>query len=124
MCRSIGASEREVSSIDQNVSDGTWQTVSHSVAEVAPEGGEELPAMEYPHWLILAGALLLMVGFLGLALRRQSDEANPPEIASNQASSELEDGLTPLAVYNRTAKGKRRDRWAERAAPIGSGINP
>lgn len=80
--------------------------------------------MEYPHWLIVAGVLLLILGFSGLALRRRSDEGTPPEMTSNQAPSEPAEDPTRLEVYNRTAKGKRRDRWAERAAPIGSGINP
>jgi hypothetical protein len=31
--------------------------------------------MEYPHWLIVAGAILLMLGFVGLALRRRGVEA-------------------------------------------------
>jgi hypothetical protein len=123
ICRSIGVSKWEVSCIDQYVSDGPWQTFPFS-GRGGPRRRREITAMEYPHWLILAGALLLMLGFLGLALRRQSDAADPSEMASNQATSEPEDSLKPLEVYNRTAKGKRRDRWAERAAPIGSGISP
>ena len=31
--------------------------------------------MEYPHWLIIAGAILLMLGFVGLALRQRGFEA-------------------------------------------------
>ena len=29
-------------------------------------------SMEYPHWLILAGALLLMLGFVGLAFAKEA----------------------------------------------------
>ncbi len=123
VCRSIGAGEWGVSCIDQYVSDRTWQTASHSVAEVARKGEGKSPAMEYPHWLIVAGALLLMLGLFGLSLRRRSDEGNPPEKTSNQAPSEPEHQPTRLEVYNLTAKEKRRDRWAERAAPIGSRID-
>jgi hypothetical protein len=35
-------------------------------------------AMEYPHWLMAAGAVLVVIGFLGLAFRRNRDlEPNP-----------------------------------------------
>jgi hypothetical protein len=81
-------------------------------------------SMEYPYWLIVAGALLLMLGFFGLALRRRSVEADPPEMTSNQEPSEPEDDLTSVEVDNRTAKEKRRDRWAERAAPTSNETNP
>jgi hypothetical protein len=72
-----------------------------------------LSSMEYPHWLMIAGVLLLMLGFVGLALRQRGVEAEPPAIASDHAPSEPEADLNPVAVYNRTAKEKRRDRWAE-----------
>ena len=39
-------------------------------------------SMEYPHWLIVAGALLLMLGFVGLALRQRGVEAEIIEMAS------------------------------------------
>jgi hypothetical protein len=73
-------------------------------------------SMEYPHWLIVAGVVLLVLGFVGLALRRRGVEAEPLAIASDQAPSEPEADLNQVEVYNRTAKEKRRDRWAERFA--------
>ena len=39
-------------------------------------------SMEYPHWLIVAGAVLLMLGFVGLALRQRGVEAEPDDMAS------------------------------------------
>jgi hypothetical protein len=72
-------------------------------------------SMEYPHWLIVAGALLLMLGFVGLALRQRGVE-EPLAIANDQGPSEPEADLNDVEVYNRTAKEKRRDRWAERLA--------
>ena len=33
--------------------------------------------MEYPHWLMVAGAVLVMVGFVGFALHK--NEAEPAE---------------------------------------------
>jgi hypothetical protein len=70
--------------------------------------------MQYPHWLMIAGALLLMLGFVGLALRQQDVEAEPLAVASEPPAPEAD--LNEVEVYNRTAKEKRRDRWAERFA--------
>lgn len=75
---------------------------------------DALSSMEYPHWLIIAGAILLMLGLVGLALRPPSVEADPSDMTSDQESSEPEVDLTPAQVYERTAKEKRRARWAER----------
>jgi hypothetical protein len=38
-------------------------------------------SMEYPHWLIIAGAVLLMLGFVGLALRQRGAEAELDDMA-------------------------------------------
>ena len=70
--------------------------------------------MDYPHWLIIAGAVLLMLGLVGLALRARSVEANPSDMTNDHEPSEPETDLTPAEVYERTAKEKRRARWAER----------
>jgi hypothetical protein len=80
--------------------------------------------MEYPHWLIVAGAVLLMLGFVGLALRRRGVEAESHAIASDQEPSEPEADLGQVEVYNRTAKEKRRDRWAERFGDSEEPLNP
>jgi hypothetical protein len=74
-----------------------------------------LSSMQYPHWLMMAGALLLMLGFVGLALRQPGVEAEPLAVASDGGPSEPEADLDEAEVYNRTAKEKRRDRWAERS---------
>ena len=71
-------------------------------------------SMEYPHWLIIAGAILLMLGLVGLALRQRSVEADPNDMTNDQEPSEPETDLTPAEVYERAAKEKRRARWAER----------
>ena len=70
--------------------------------------------MEYPHWLIIAGAILLMLGLVGLALRPRSVEADPSDMTNDHEPSGSEADLTPAEVYERTAKEKRRARWAER----------
>jgi hypothetical protein len=73
-----------------------------------------LSAMGYPHWLIIAGAILSMLGFVGLALRQRSLETHPNDMTHDQESSESEAHLTPTEVYERAAKEKRKARWAER----------
>ena len=70
--------------------------------------------MEYPHWLIIAGAILLMLGLVGLALRPRSIEADPSDMTNDQEPSEPEADQTAAEVYERAAKEKRRARWAER----------
>ena len=75
-----------------------------------------LSTIEYPHWLMIAGALLLMLGFVGLALRQRGVVPESHDLASEQEPSEPEADLNDVEVYNRTAKEKRRDRWAERLA--------
>ena len=73
-----------------------------------------LSLMEYPHWLMMAGALLLALGLIGLALKQRSVEAEPRAGAtSDHEPLEPETDLTPEEVYHRTAKEKRRARWAE-----------
>ena len=74
----------------------------------------DLSSIEYPHWLMIAGALLLMLGLVGLALRQRGGEAEPVAVVSAQAPPEPEDDVNQVEAYNRTAKEKRRDRWAER----------
>ena len=75
---------------------------------------DALSSMEYPHWRIIAGAILLMLGLVGLALRPRSVEADPSDMTNDREPSEPEADLTPAEVYERTAKEKRRARRAER----------
>ncbi|MBR1157466.1 hypothetical protein [Bradyrhizobium sp. JYMT SZCCT0428] len=41
-----------------------------------------LSSMGLPHWLMIAGAILVAVGFLGLLLTRKSQAENHPEAAA------------------------------------------
>jgi hypothetical protein len=43
-----------------------------------------LAAMEYPHWMIIAGALFIIFGFVGLALHRNSIPDPEEEPAKKQ----------------------------------------
>jgi len=73
-----------------------------------------LSSIEYPHLLMIAGALLLMLGLVGLTLRQRGGEAEPVAVVSDLAPPEPEDDVNQVGAYNRMAKEKRRDRWAER----------
>ena len=70
-------------------------------------------AMEYPHWLIIAGAILLMLGFVGLALRQRAVEAEIDGMASDQEPFELEAELAQTQGADRKSKldEQKRDRW-------------
>ena len=72
-----------------------------------------LSSIEYPHWLLITGALLLVLGLAGLVWG-QRRVAEPYASASEQEPPEPEVEVDQVDVYNRTAKEKRRDRWAER----------
>ena len=74
-----------------------------------------LPSIEYPYWLMIAGVFLLTLGLIGLSVRRRLGvEAESPATESDQESPESAD-LNDVEVYNRSAKEKRRDRWADKA---------
>ena len=72
-----------------------------------------LTSMEYPHWLITAGSLLIFFGLAGLALRHRIVEADPDPMTGDGQCSDLETDLTPSEIYHRAAKEKRRARWAD-----------
>ena len=76
-------------------------------------------SMGYPHWLFVAGAVLLVLGFIGLAFRlRQNAEANLKEMANGneQGRSEFEAELAQTQTANRKAKlaEETRQRWADK----------
>ncbi len=70
-----------------------------------------LLSIDYPYWLMIAGALLLLLGLIGIALRHRSVEAEPTSSVDEPSHHEAE--LTPAELYNRAAKEKRKARWAE-----------
>jgi hypothetical protein len=35
--------------------------------------------MQYPHWMIAAGAILVALGFIGFALRKNQNDPGSPE---------------------------------------------
>jgi hypothetical protein len=70
---------------------------------------DALSAMEYPHWLMVAGAVLLMLGLIGLAYhRRKGDDAEAPEAAHGGRAN-----LEALARIPGAKPPKQtRDGWA------------
>ena len=71
----------------------------------------------YPHWLIVAGAVLLVLGLIGLAIRQKRDLGADEEMASvEQGRSELEAEPAQAEVGNRKTKlaEQKRDRWAKK----------
>jgi hypothetical protein len=75
-------------------------------------------SMEYPHWLIVAGAVLLALGFVGLAFRQRDAEVKPKDIVSEQEQgwSESEAELARTQAANRKAKlaEQTRERWGNK----------
>lgn len=70
--------------------------------------------MGYPHWLIVVGAVLLVLGIIGLALRpKQNTEAGLKETANG---SEL--GRPDLAPQPNTRKARLAEQKKEKQAKI------
>jgi hypothetical protein len=95
-----------------------WQELGKiSQVDCAGLAAEEdmiaLTLMEYSHWLIIAGSLLLLFGLAGLAARHRIVEAEPDPTTADSQCSDLDTELTPSEIYHRAAKEKRRARWAD-----------
>jgi hypothetical protein len=72
-------------------------------------------SMEYPHWLIVAGAVLLVLGFVGLALRQRGNEAADDMVSEHEqewSESETELAQTQAADRKAEREERKRDRWA------------
>ena len=70
--------------------------------------------IELPHWFLIAGTLFLMLGLVGLALRR-SIEAKPNEAASNRDLFKPPAYESREEFYDLVAKEKPTDRSAKTA---------
>jgi hypothetical protein len=58
--------------------------------------------MEYPHWLIIAGTVLLAIGFIGLAFHRKRDvEPNdePTQMKANGEQDKRESNVATLPPW-------------------------
>ena len=71
-------------------------------------------SMEYPHWLIVAGAVLLILGFVGLALGQRGAEAELNDTASDQGAVEAELAESQGAERKAKLEEEKRERWADK----------
>jgi hypothetical protein len=74
----------------------------------------ELPSIEYPHWLMIVGVLLLMLGFIGLAVRRRGVEAEPLAMPNDQRVSEPADLNERFIIARRRRSEGSMGRQARR----------
>lgn len=75
-----------------------------------------LSSIDYPHWLIIAGVTLLVLGCVGLALRQRAAGAELLADLSDEGLYAPEPEPNEVERYNRMAKVKRRERWADAPA--------
>ena len=69
-------------------------------------------SVESSHWLIVAGTVLLILAFVGLALFSRSDAA-ANEMASSEEQGQSEPEVV-LAVRKVNLEERKRDRWANK----------
>ena len=74
--------------------------------------------MEYPHWLMVAGAILVMLGIIGLAFRQRLAPIERTEVA-NRNEQRQSDFETQITQANRKAKlaEQTKGRWADKPKP-------
>jgi hypothetical protein len=63
--------------------------------------------MEYAHWLIVAGAVLVVLGFIGFALHKNDAEPAEGHLTRDTSSETIQDALEKAeAALEVKAKGK------------------
>jgi hypothetical protein len=72
-----------------------------------------LSTIALPHWLMIAGTLLLLLGFSGAALSRPGVEVKPDLAASERGLFKPPAYDSSEEFYDLVAKGKPTDRSAE-----------
>ena len=58
--------------------------------------------MQYPHWLMVAGAALVVLGFIGLALRQKRDvelDDEQTEMKANRKQDGRDSNVTTLPAW-------------------------
>ena len=73
-------------------------------------------SMEYPHWLMVAGAVLLVIGFIGMALRQSVAQDKFKETGAKEERSEPEAEPAQTQADNRKEwlAEQRTERWAKK----------
>ncbi len=74
-----------------------------------------LSSIGLPHWLMIAGGLLVVLGFVGLSVRRESIQVEPDAIAGGREIFNLEGDQAQAEDTIAQETVARRDRWAERS---------
>ena len=77
-------------------------------------------AMEYPHWLMVAGALLVALGLVGIAFdKRENPEVNITEIATEngRGQSKFQADLARIRADRMKLAEQTKGRWANKAKP-------
>jgi hypothetical protein len=69
-------------------------------------------AFSYPHWLIVAGAALLLLGFIGLAFRQKVAEPEVEEEMATESQHEPPESPIELALGR---EGNRKAKLAQQA---------
>jgi hypothetical protein len=81
-------------------------------------------SLQYPHWLLVAGAILVVLGFIELAFRQRLAPTERTEIANGneQRRSKFE---AEIAQANRKAKlaEQTRSRWVKGRGTIEELLN-
>ena len=76
-------------------------------------------SMEYPHWLIIAGVVLLVLGFIGLAFiglafRQRTGTETANGNVQGRSELEAEPVQTQPADHKARLAELRKERWANR----------
>ena len=61
--------------------------------------------MEYPHWMMVAGACLVVAGFIGLGFSWYMNRAPPDRVLPSPRALTAEDNLQPAAPPNSSVAG-------------------
>ena len=70
-----------------------------------------LSAMEYPHWMMMAGAILVAVGFIGLAFHRnRNGPVNEPNRALESTPTERLEAMRESASASADNQLKAKEK--------------
>ena len=71
---------------------------------------DALSAMEYPHWLIVAGAILVVLGLVGLAFRKRLAPIEPAENRPVTTGTEGSNRDRQRPPWEAAAQNRRDDK--------------
>jgi hypothetical protein len=83
---------------------------SSNWAEGEDKVTDALSAMEYPHWLIVAGAILVVLGLVGLAFRKRLAPIEPAENRPVTTGTEGSNRTGKRRPWEGAAQNRRDDK--------------